>query len=392
MALGDVVLHDPEQRRWLAFHDPVETVRTNELGAVIPALRRVEGAVEHDGFYAAGFLSYEAAPAFDAAFAVLDPDPGLPLLWFGLYREPVVCAPPEAGPAGYALGPWAPSADWPAYERMVLRAHEAIAAGQTYQVNVTYRLRARWSGDAWPLFVDLAGAQGGGGYAAWVDTGRHALCSASPELCFRRAGEAIVARPMKGTAPRGKTEAEDAANARWLARSEKDRAENVMIADMIRNDLGRIAEPGSVRVPALFTVERYPTVLQLTSTVTARSDASLSEVFGALFPCASITGAPKVSTMRLIASLETAPRGVYTGCIGYAAPGRRAQFNVAIRTATVDREAGTAEYGVGGGVVADSTAAAEYRECALKAEVLGARTETPVVQARRSAEPAGGPV
>ncbi len=389
MALGDVVLHDPEQRQWLAFHDPIEIVKTNEIGAVFPALRRVEGAVEHDGLYAAGFLSYEAAPAFDSAFTVLDPDPGLPLLWFGLYREPAVCAPPGAGSAGYALGPWEPSADWPAYERAFARVYGAIAAGETYQVNLTYRLRARWSGDAWPLFVNLAGAQGGGGYAAWVDTGRHALCSASPELCFRRAGEAIATRPMKGTAPRGRTAAEDEANARWLARSEKDRAENVMIADMIRNDLGRIAEPGSVRVPKLFTVERYPTVLQLTSTVTARSGAPLSGVFGALFPCASITGAPKVSTMRLIASIETAPRGVYTGCIGYAAPGQRAQFNVAIRTVTVDREAGTAEYGVGGGVVADSTAEAEYRECALKAEVLSARTTAPVGQARRSAQPAG---
>ena len=157
----------------------------------------------------------------------------------------------------------------------------------------------------------------------------------------------------------------------WLHHSEKNRAENVMIVDMIRNDLGRIAQIGSVQVPRLFEVERYPTVLQMTSTVTAQTTASFTQIMlTALFPCASITGAPKVSTMKIIADLETTPRGVYTGAIGYLTPDRSAQFNVAIRTVTIDREAGQAEYGVGGGIVWDSDAADEYRECEIKTRVL----------------------
>jgi para-aminobenzoate synthetase/4-amino-4-deoxychorismate lyase len=187
---------------------------------------------------------------------------------------------------------------------------------------------------------------------------------------------------MKGTAPRGKTMAEDRRQMDWLHHSEKNRAENVMIVDMIRNDLGRIAQIGSVQVPRLFEVERYPTVLQMTSTVTAQTDASFADLMTALFPCASITGAPKVSTMKIIADLETTPRGVYTGAIGFLTPDRFAQFNVAIRTVTIDREAGQAEYGVGGGIVWDSDTADEYRECEIKTRVL---TPTDRVRSARGA-------
>jgi para-aminobenzoate synthetase/4-amino-4-deoxychorismate lyase len=207
-------------------------------------------------------------------------------------------------------------------------------------------------------------------YPAYVDTGRHVLCSASPELFFRLDGNFITCRPMKGTVKRGRTLAEDEAQAKWLHASEKNRAENVMIVDMIRNDLGRVAEIGSVRVPELFTTERYRTLWQMTSTVTAKTRASFAELMTALFPCASITGAPKVSTVNIIAHLETTPRGVYTGCIGMLAPGRKAQFNVAIRTVTVDRQRSEAEYGVGGGIVWDSTAEGEYDEALLKARII----------------------
>jgi para-aminobenzoate synthetase/4-amino-4-deoxychorismate lyase len=208
------------------------------------------------------------------------------------------------------------------------------------------------------------------GYAAYLDIGSHLICSASPELFFHLNGRTLLSKPMKGTAPRGKTLADDRAQMEWLQHSEKNRAENVMIVDMIRNDLGRIAEIGSVQVPHLFEIERYPTVLQMTSTVTAQTNVSFVQIMSALFPCASITGAPKVSTMRFIAELETTPRGVYTGAIGYLTPERIAQFNVAIRTVTIDREAGQAEYGVGGGIVWDSDAADEYRECEIKTRVL----------------------
>jgi para-aminobenzoate synthetase/4-amino-4-deoxychorismate lyase len=179
---------------------------------------------------------------------------------------------------------------------------------------------------------------------------------------------------MKGTVKRGRTTLEDKEKADWLHNSEKNRAENVMIVDMIRNDLGRIAKIGSVHVPELFTTEKYPTLWQMTSTVQARTSASITDIFKALFPCASITGAPKVSTMKIISELETTPRRIYTGSIGYIAPKRKASFSVAIRTAVIDREAQTAEYGVGGGIVWDSTSTDEYAEALLKARVL---TESP---------------
>jgi para-aminobenzoate synthetase / 4-amino-4-deoxychorismate lyase len=218
------------------------------------------------------------------------------------------------------------------------------------------------------LFADLAAAQQAG-HMAYVDTGRHVICSASPELFFSRQGRQLLARPMKGTAPRGLTLAQDKAQIDWLHHSEKNRAENVMIVDMLRNDMGRVAQTGSVRVSDLFAVERYPTLLQMTSTVTAESDASLSSLLQAMFPCASITGAPKVRTMQLIRELECGPRGVYTGAIGLVGP-QQSQFNVAIRTVVVDRERETAVYGVGSGIVWDSDPVAEYEECRLKTDIL----------------------
>jgi para-aminobenzoate synthetase/4-amino-4-deoxychorismate lyase len=258
---------------------------------------------------------------------------------------------------------------WDAYQAAIAAIKEHIARGDTYQVNYTLRLRQDFSGDAWNLFRSLAPAPTAG-YPAFVDIGRYAVCSLSPELFFERQGERVTARPMKGTAPRGRWAAEDAASAEWLRTSAKNRAENVMIVDMLRNDLGRVAKVGSVEVPRLFEVERYPTVWQMTSTVTARTDASMDELFAALFPCASITGAPKTRTTQIIAGLETEPRRIYTGAIGFFGPDGAAQFNVAIRTVLVDRREARAEYGVGGGIVWDSDACDEYEECRQKARVL----------------------
>jgi len=207
-------------------------------------------------------------------------------------------------------------------------------------------------------------------YAAYIDAGSFALCSASPELFFNLDGHDLTLRPMKGTAARGITLSEDKSQAEWLYHSIKNRAENVMIVDMIRNDAGRIAETGSVHVPGLFTIEKYPTVWQMTSEVAARTGVSLCDIMAALFPCASITGAPKPSTMKIIAELETTPRHAYTGCIGFIAPGRRAQFSIGIRTVIIDRETDQAEYGVGGGIVWDSDIRDEYEECRVKASLL----------------------
>jgi para-aminobenzoate synthetase/4-amino-4-deoxychorismate lyase len=300
-------------------------------------------------------------------------DDSPPPLWFGLFREREAIDLPSSN-AEFRLGEWRPSLDYPAYRVAVTRIREAIAAGYTYQANFTFRLRTNFSGDPWALFARLAGAQRAN-YCAYIDLGRFVICSASPELFFRLDGESLTSRPMKGTAPRGLTTAADRRQIDWLRDSEKNRAENVMIVDMIRNDFGRVAHTGSVRAPELFAVERYPTLLQMTSTVTAQTDAPLADILAATFPCASITGAPKVRTMKILTELERGPRGVYTGAIGFLAPGRRAQFNVAIRTAVIDRELGRATYGVGSGIVWDSDAEAEYDECLLKARVLDARRD-----------------
>lgn len=365
---GLMILHCPHEGRWLRFANPIEIVSARSIEEVLPALHRIEETVHAQQLYAAGFIAYEAAPAFDPALRVR-PAPAAPLLWFGLYEraEPIDLPAPDR-PAE-PIGDWIASVTWDEYERAINAIKDHIASGRTYQVNYTFRLRAPFSGDPWPFFLHLAQRQRTG-YAAYLDLDGWTICSASPELFLRLDGRTVFSKPMKGTAPRGRTLSEDRANMKWLHHSEKNRAENVMIVDMIRNDLGRIAEIGSVQVPRLFEIERYPTVLQMTSTVAAHTGLSLTEIMTALFPCASITGAPKVSTMSIIADLETTPRGVYTGCIGYLTPDRTAQFNVAIRTVTIDRETGCAEYGVGGGIVWDSDAADEYRECEIKTRVL----------------------
>lgn len=369
---NEIVLHSAEDSRWLQFRRPLHVYQTAALTEVLPLLERVEAQVEREGLWAAGFLAYEAAPAFDSALPVRPAVADFPLLWFGLYPPPrTVELEAAPAPAGPALA-WEPAVTPQRYGEAIAAIKEAIAAGQTYQVNYTYRLHAPFAGDPWHAFLELVAAQEPG-YGAYLDIGRFVICSASPELFVRREGEQVTARPMKGTAPRRASWEEDCRQRDWLQQSEKERAENVMIVDMIRNDLGRVARPGSVTVPQLFTVERYPTVWQMTSTVTARTDVSHSRLLQAMFPCASITGAPKRSTMGIIAALESEPRQIYTGSIGYMAPGRRLQLNVAIRTMLVDRESGRAEYGVGGGIVWDSTAAAEWEETAHKARVLAVR-------------------
>ena len=358
-------------RIWRCFAKPVKVITAVTPAQVWPALLAVEAAVSRQRLYAAGFLAYEAAAAFGLA---VHPPGDLPLLWFGLYEKetrhsfnyPITQLP------HYPISNWQPAVNQSAYHAAIRQIKAAIARGDTYQVNYTFPLRAEFAGEPLALFAGLAQAQQGS-YAAYVDTGRFAICSASPELFFRLDGEVLTSKPMKGTAVRGMTLAEDEANIAWLAQSEKNRAENVMIVDMIRNDMGRVAKIGSVQVTELFAVERYPTVLQMVSTVQARTTRPLSEIFRAMFPCASITGAPKVRTMEIIRELEPQPRGAYTGAIGFVSPDGTAQFNVAIRTVTVDRERGAAVYGVGSGIVWDSDAAAEYEECQVKAQVLAAK-------------------
>jgi len=368
-----------ENETWLHFANPQRVFQADALDEVIPALREIEDLIRRDGYHAAGFISYEAAPAFDKALRVersderssrsVDETRGsdFPHIWFGLYPAPRLASLPEPASTPQALT-WLPTVDRDTYNSAIAQIRDHIAEGRTYQVNYTMRLQTEFDIDPWNFFLHLAQTQNN--HAAYIDTGRYVIASVSPELFFQLDGETITSRPMKGTTRRGRATREDQDQAQWLRDSEKNRAENVMIVDMVRNDLGRIAKIGSVHVPELFTVEKYPTLWQMTSTVQAKTSASLTEIFKALFPCASITGAPKVSTMKFISALETTPRNIYTGSIGYIAPNRKATFNVAIRTALIDRETQTAEYGVGGGIVWDSTSADEYEEALLKARVL----------------------
>jgi para-aminobenzoate synthetase/4-amino-4-deoxychorismate lyase len=353
--------------RLLAFEAPSAVLEAGEASSVASLLAEADDALA-SGAWVAGYLAYEAGAAFGLATRPADVD-GPPVAWLGVFGEPREAGWPAAALGAPPASAWVPALDERAYARAHARLHERIAAGDTYQANFTFPIRGTLGEEPLALFARLVASQRPG-HAAYLDLGRFVLASASPELFFRREKGLITTRPMKGTAPRGRWAEEDERRAAALRGSEKERAENLMIVDMLRNDLGRVAELGSVEVARLFDIEPYPTLLQMTSTVTARCREPLSRVLAALFPCASVTGAPKARTMEILAEREAAPRGVYTGAIGWAAPDGRAAFNVAIRTAVVDRVRRSVVYGVGSGVVADSTAEAEYAECLLKARIL----------------------
>ena len=370
-SLNRVLLYDPSIDKWLRFDQPVGVVCATQSADVSDALDRIEVHVETTGGWAAGFLSFEASPAFDAAAVVRDGSP-VPLVWFGLFDGPTILDELSDRPETFAIGEWSPAISKADYVRAITTIKAHIRAGDTYQVNFTFPLVADFQGEPEALFHSLLAAQPAG-YAALIETPTFAACSVSPELFFELDGRRLVSRPMKGTRRRGLNAAEDIRQREALFKSEKDRAENLMIVDMVRNDIGRVAEPGTVKVLDLFTVEQYPTVLQMTSTAMAETSASWSEIVAALFPCASITGAPKIRTMEIIAELEAYPRGLYTGAIGFVAPHRQSRFSVAIRTVQLDLERGEARYGVGGGIVWDSDAEDEYDECRTKAAILPAR-------------------
>jgi para-aminobenzoate synthetase / 4-amino-4-deoxychorismate lyase len=358
------------------------------LDDVVAVLDEVERATDA-GLWAFGFLAYEAAAALDPSLIVHQvPVGGLPLAWFGITDQAIPTAPLGAadtprralrGPldgSGYTAS-WHRAWTAAEHHRDVLRVRESIARGETYQCNLTVRMRGRVDGDLLQMYGDLASGQRGA-YNAYLDLGRFGIASASPELFFQRTGDDLLLRPMKGTSPRGRNLAEDRQRAEVLRASAKERAENVMIVDLIRNDVARVAQVGSVRVPELFRVERYETVLQLTSDVVAtlRPGVGLAEVFRALFPSGSVTGAPKARTMALIRGLEPTPRGLYCGAIGFVAPPDadvRARFSVAIRTAVIDRESGTALYGTGSGITWSSDPSAEHEEVIAKTAVLDHR-------------------
>lgn len=338
-------------------------------------------------------VAYEAAPAFDSALCAHPPVLGLPLAWAASHAEPL---PAQALPPGlpfaadcaaahdsetasglnFAHGPWRALVPPSGYAERFSQLQEWIAQGEAYQANYTLPFARRFSGSGLGWFSAIARGQTAG-FCAWLDLGRHEALSFSPELFFRmEAGGEVLARPMKGTAPRGADPGEDAALRAALGECPKNRAENVMIVDLMRSDLGRVAEPGSVRATRLFHVETYPTVFQMTSDVRARlrPGVSLFETLAALFPCGSVTGAPKVRAMQLLQRLEPHPRGLYCGAIGLLRPadadGLRGVFSVPIRTIDLDRETAQARFGVGGGITHDSTLAGEYAELQDKMRFL----------------------
>lgn len=353
------------------FSQPSEVITAETIAEVVPALHRVQEATE-SGFYAAGFVAYEAAPAFDSAHKVQPSLAGLPLLWFGLFDKPGEISEAERSASG-PIDILHPDTDIGEYQKAIYSIREGIAAGEFYQVNYTFRLTAPWPGEGLGLYRRLVQASGAK-YSAYLNLGRHQILSASPELFFHRKGTHLQTKPMKGTRPRGRWCEEDETLAAELAGAEKDRAENLMIVDLLRNDLGRIAVTGSVQVPKLFEIEQYPTLWQMTSTVEAQipPETGLKEIFAALFPCGSVTGAPKISAMERIAALEMSPRGPYCGAVGVVSPSGEAVFNVAIRTAVLDTVSETLRYGVGGGIVWDSSAESEYEEALSKAAILAA--------------------
>ncbi|PIF39395.1 para-aminobenzoate synthetase component 1/para-aminobenzoate synthetase/4-amino-4-deoxychorismate lyase [Delftia sp. 60] len=352
--------------RSLAAHAP-EQVR-----GVLDAVQQAAQA----GLWCLGWVRYEAAAAFDAAYAgALHATPqGEPLAWFAVFDGPrpwpedadAVDAGPQAQSQVQSQVQWQPGLERADFDAAIARIHEAIAAGDCYQINYTAQFMGRLLGDIPSLFAALRRAQPGG-YVACMDSGDEQVLSVSPELFFDWDGERILTRPMKGTAPRGATPAQDEANVQAMRSSPKERAENVMIVDLLRNDVSRIAEPFSVQVPRLFHAEPLPTVWQMTSDVQARTrpGTGLADVFAALFPCGSITGAPKRQAMRLIHELEPGPRGVYCGAVGVVRPGIaagrvHATFNVPIRT--VVARGTELRCGIGSGITSGAEAPAEWQE------------------------------
>ncbi len=392
----------PGTERSFRLVEPAGVIEAFRPDEVPQSLAAIEAASAR-GMWAAGFLTYEAATGLDPDLAIRPRLPNdafarLPLVWFAMFdgrEDDPLPESPETMPPIPGGSPWQPSIDRAGYDSAIANIRDHIAAGNTYQVNFTLRLRAQIRGDERDFYRDLCRAQRGV-YAAYVNAGRYRVLSASPELFFRIEGDRLTTRPMKGTIARGRWPEEDAAAAARLKASAKERAENAMIVDLLRNDMGRISEPGSVHVERMFEAERYETVWQLTSTVTSRVSKGLGlvDVFRALFPSGSVTGAPKVRSMQLIAELEDSPRGVYTGAVGYVAPqgaeGPSAAFNVAIRTVVLDAETGLAEYGVGGGITHSSRAQSEFDEVLAKARVLTERRPRFELLETIRFDPAGG--
>jgi para-aminobenzoate synthetase/4-amino-4-deoxychorismate lyase len=354
------VLLDFDGRREF-FRRPSRVIEVRQPSEVESALDELRGRS------AAGFISYEAGYSLEPKLKHLATAPGAgdpPLLWFGLFDPGPEEWPNLPDPAGAWLSAPGPMMAETDYAGHLLRLEEHLLAGNIYQANFTFPAEVRFSGHPLALYAQLQ-SRAQARWSAVVFTGEHWIISCSPELFFTLADGRVTTRPMKGTAPPD-------SNPEQLRADPKQRAENLMIVDLLRNDVSKVAVPGTVEVPNLLEVERYPTVLQMTSTVTAELERGLDavDVIRAMFPCGSVTGVPKISAMQIIHADEAAPRGVYTGSIGRISANGDAAFNVAIRTLAVRAGSDRAVLGLGSGIVADSNAADEWRECAQKGKFV----------------------
>ncbi len=361
--------------RALLFSEPEEIIVAREAADVAGAFARMEAAT-HRGLHLAGYASYELGYALERKFATQPtPRARTPLLLFGAFRAPEPCTLPPAETAAPFI-PLTPAWTKAEYAERFSKCRDYIFAGDVYQINLTFPLYGRYEGDPLVLYRGLRKRQPVA-YGGVVALGEETVVSLSPEIFFEAQGQHIRARPMKGTAQRGVMPYEDMERAHHLTEDEKSRAENLMIVDLLRNDLSRLAEVGTVKVTDLFTIQTYPTLHQMTSGIEAqlRDDVTLKDLFTGLFPCGSVTGAPKIRAMEIIRDLECSARGVYCGSVGVIAPNGDIRFNVAIRTLTLFRD-GELVCNVGSAVVADSGARAEYEECLIKARFLtGAKAD-----------------
>lgn len=355
---------------WARFHSPKHILTTDNQQEVIEKLKEVE-EYQKQGYTCVGLIAYEAAPALNEKMKV-KMGCKVPFIWFGVYDKCEFLnytAIQEDYDQQSFPDDWESELDATSYQTKIKQIKKYLLEGESYQVNFTYRLTRAFDFDPLAYFLFMDASQKSM-YSSYFNIGSHIILSATPELFFRKERDKILCKPMKGTIARGFSFSQDEKQKQFLYSSEKQRAENVMIVDMLRNDLGKIAKVGSVQVEKLFEVETYPTLHQLTSTITARTESDFVEILQALFPCASITGAPKIRTMEIIAELENSPRGFYCGAIGMLTPPHQMSFQVAIRTLTVHLATNTAEFGTGGGVVWDSTDTDEWQESKTKMTFL----------------------
>ena len=365
-----ILFRDDLAGRETLFEQPCEVITAYSAAEFEQALEAAQAAHEA-GKWLAGYFSYEAGYLLEPKLVPLLPEGRrVPLIRLGVFDAPADRKPPQPRQAATNGPIFDARATWPfdTYEKKFSRLHRHIREGDCYQGNLTFPIDARWSGEPLAAFNALTERQPVR-YGALVDLGGPVVLSRSPELFFAVDGDGwIETHPMKGTAPRGATPAEDKALKDFLRNDEKNQAENRMIGALLRNDISLISEVGTLEVPELFRIESYPTVHQMVSRVRAKllPGLSIRHIFAALFPCGSITGAPKIRAMEILRNLEETPRDVYCGAIGWIAPGGRMRFSVAIRTITLFAD-GEARYNVGGGIVFDSNVEEEYQECLLKA-------------------------